>query len=120
MKSFAIPLHRGSVSFEVGKVKIPGQFNLGIGAEQRVHATLRSACHDAHQALRRFFREARRKVGNDQYVEGLGNFARIGIVLVDRLELVSQVSLNHVFHVLGQISQPLRDMRTLRPNSMRD
>ena len=119
MKAAAVPLHGGGVGFEIGQVEVARQLDFRIGAEQRVHAALRAASHDTQQPLGSFFRKTRGEVRNNQDVKRFGNLARVGVVLVDRLELVSQIRLNHVFHVFRQIRQPLRDMRTLRPNAMR-
>ena len=51
----------------------------------------------------------------DQEAVRLGQFARLAVVLLDRLELVAEVLLDDVLHVLGQVFQLLLDLR--RPRS---
>ena len=51
---------------------------------------------------------------------GLGHLAREGVVFQDRLELVAEIDLNDVFHVLRQVGQPLLDMVRVGPDAAGD
>ena len=64
--------------------------------------------------------EVGREVGDHQNAERLGDLAGLGVVLLDRLELVAQVLLDHVLHVLGQVGQPLLDVLRLGPDAAGD
>ena len=61
-----------------------------------------------------------REVGDDQDAVRLGHLAGLRVVLLDRLELVAQVLLDHVLHVLGQVGQPLLDVLRLGPDAAGD
>ncbi len=50
----------------------------------------------------------------------LGHFSCLLVVLLNRLEFVAQIFLEHVFHVLSQICQPLIDVVGLRPDAAVD
>ena len=64
--------------------------------------------------------EVGRKVGDNQDPERLGDLAGHRVVFLDGLELVAQVFLDHVLHVLGQIGQALLDVLGLGPDPVGD
>ena len=64
--------------------------------------------------------EVGREVGDDQDAERLGHLAGLGVVFLDRLELVAQVLLDDVLHVLGQVGEPLLDLLRLGPDPAGD
>ncbi len=49
--------------------------------------------------------ELRREIADDEDVVRLGHFSRVFVVLLDRGELVPEVLLEHVLHVLGQVGE---------------
>ena len=92
----------------------------GIDAQQDEHATAGPAGHDALQSLHGRLGKVRRKIGDDQNAVRLGHLAGKGIVIKDRLELVAEIDLDHVFHVLRQVGQSLLDVVGVGPDAAGD
>ena len=87
---------------------------------QGIDAAPRAAVDDADQPPQGGVVEVGREVGDDQDPERLGDLAGHRVVFLDRLELVAQVLLDHVLHVLGEIGQPLLDVLRLGPDPVGD
>ena len=105
---------------EVVDVKVGRQPQLAIDADERVDAAARAALDDAHQLPRGRFAEVRREVGDHQHVERLGHFAGLGVVFVDRRELVAEIFLQHRLHVVGEPRELLFDLPRLGPDAAGD
>ena len=75
---------------------------------------------DAHQPAHGLHGEIRREVGDHQEAKRLGHFAGAGVVLLDGLELVAEILLDHVFHVSGQVGEALLDVPLLGPDAAAD
>ena len=93
---------------------------LRVDGHQHIHAAPRTAGGDARQPAGGRFGEVHRKIRHDQNPKRLGHFAGEFVVLVDRLEIVAQIFLDHVFHVLGQVGQPGFDVLRLGPDAVGD
>ena len=109
-----LPDHLDARVFELLERETRGQPELGVEHDQRVNAAPRTAVDDADQPPQGRVVEIGREVGDDQDPERLGDLAGHGVVFLDRLELVAQVLLDHVLHVLGEIGQSLLDVLALR------
>src|SRR5439155_18430269 len=70
----------------------------------------------AYEPARGGLGEVGREIRDYDDAKRLGNLTRLGVILLDRVEFVAQILLNHVLHVLGQIGQPLIDVLRLRPD----
>ena len=103
--------------FEIGQIEIPWVAHFGVNANQREHTTTRSAGRDTSQPPRRFIRKICWEVGDDEHLERLGHFARVFVVFLNRGELVAQILLNHVFHMLGQVRETLIDVIRFGPDA---
>ena len=115
-ESGAVPLQRGRIALQVGQVEIAGQIDLPVRAHQRVHTASRTARNNAQQALRGLVGKAGGEIGHDQHVKRFRDLARVPVVVVDRVEFVAEVRLNHVLHVLGQVDQPLLNVGGFGPD----
>ena len=100
--------------------KPEGSWSLVSSEDQRVDAAPRTAADDADQPPDRVVVEVGREVGDDEDAERLGDLAGHRVVFLDRLELVAQVLLDDVLHVLGQVGQPLLDVGRLGPDAAGD
>ncbi len=105
---------------EVLELEARGELELRVEQDQRVDAAPRPAVDDADQPPDGVVVEVGREVGDDQDPERLGDLAGHRVVFLDRLELVAQVLLDHVLHVLGQVGQPLLDVGRLGPDAVGD
>ena len=103
--------------FEVGQLEIARHGGLGVDAQHDEHAAAGAAGHDALDALHGRLGEIGRKVGHHQHAIRLGHLAGKGVVLLDRVELLAEVHLDDVLHVLGQIGQALLDVDGVGPDA---
>ena len=114
------PDHLDAGGLELLELKARRQAELGVVHHQSVDAAPRSAVDDADQAAEGGLVEIGREVGDDQDPERLGDLAGHRVVLFDGLKLITQVLLDHVLHVLGEIGQPLLDVLRLGPDPVGD
>ena len=114
------PDHVDAGAFQLLELEARRQAELGVEHHQGVDAAPRAAVDDADQPPQRGVVEIGREVGDDQDPERLGDLAGHRVVFLDRLELVAQVLLDHVLHVLGEIGQPLLDVLRLGPDPVGD
>ncbi|OPZ96598.1 MAG: hypothetical protein BWY71_01885 [Planctomycetes bacterium ADurb.Bin412] len=61
-----------------------------------------------------------RKIGNNQKAIRFGQFAGLLIIFLNRFELVAQIFLNHILHMLGQIGQLLLNLGGVGPDAPAD
>ena len=115
-----LPDHVDARGLELLELEARRQAELRIVHHQGIDAAPRAAVDDADQAAQRGVVEIGREVGDDQDPERLGDLAGHRVVLFDRLELVAQVLLDHVLHVLGEIGQLLLDVLRLGPDAVGD
>ena len=115
-----LPLEIHAVGFQLLQLETRWQGEFGIEREQCINAAPRSRADDAHQPPRGGLVEVAGKVGHDQHSERLGHLAGVGVVFLDRLELIAQVLLDHIFHVSLKVGEPLLDVRRLGPDPAGD
>ena len=115
-----VPTQDQGLRLQVGQIEMAGKRQLRVDAQQHEHAAAGAAGHDALQPLRGRFREIGGKVGHHQHAVRLGHLAGKRVVLLDRLELLAQVDLDDVLHVLGQVGQTLLDVRRVGPDAAGD
>ena len=115
-----LPDHVDAGALELLELEPGRQAELRIVHDKRIDAAPCAAVDDADQTAQRGLVEIGREVGDDQDAERLGDLAGHRVVLFDRLELVAQVFLDHVLHVLGEIGQPLLDVLRLGPDAVGD
>ena len=115
-----LPDQVDAVALDVLELEARGELQLGVEQDQGVDAAPRPAVDDADQPPDGVVVEVGREVGDDEDPERLGDLAGHRVVFLDRLELVAQVLLDHVLHVLGQVGQPLLDVGRLGPDPAGD
>ena len=93
---------------------------LSIDTQHRIDATARAARGDADQLPGRRLGKIRREVRRHEHLKRLGHFARRLVVVVDRRELISQILLQHSFHMGRQPAQLLFDLLALGPDPRGD
>ncbi len=76
--------------------------------------------NDAAQASSGVFVEVPGEIGDHQEPVRLGQLAGLLVVLLDRLELVAEVLLDDVLHVLREVFQLLLDLDDLGPDAASD
>ena len=107
----------------VGKLRqpdAPRQLLPGVPVDQGVYAAAGATGEDAGQAAGRRVTEVGGKVTHHHEAVGLGDLARVPVVLRDRLVFIAQVLLDDVLHVLGKIGETLLDVPCLRPDLAAD
>ncbi len=67
--------------------------------------------------MRRALGEIGGEIGHHQHPVRLGHLPGKLVILLDRLELVAQIDLDDVFHVVGQGGQPLVDVAAVGPDA---
>ena len=90
-------------ALEIGAIDPVRQFLLLVEHDERVDAAARAGAGDADEPAARVGREVDREVGDHQETERLGHLAGLSVVLGQRLELVTQILLQHVLHVPSQV-----------------
>ncbi len=115
-----LPVDVHALRLEVFELATGRQRELGVQRDQGVDAAAGPGADDAHQPSGGRLVEAGRKIGHDQHPKRLGHLAGIGVVLLDRLEFVAQVFLDHIFHVSLKVRQALVEMRRLGPDPAGD
>ena len=115
-----LPDHVDARVLELLEREARRQAELRVEHDQGINTAPRTAVDDADQPPQGGVVEIGREVGDDQDPERLGDLAGHRVVLLDRLELVAQILLDHVLHVLGQIGQPLLDVLRLGPDPVGD
>ena len=113
----AVPSQHHRVGLQVGQPELPRGRQLRIHAQQRENAATRTAGHDALQPMGRHFGEIGGKIGHHQHAVRLRHLPGKTVVLLDRLELVAQIDLDDVLHVVGQVGQPLLDVAGVGPDA---
>jgi len=88
-----------------------------VVGDESVYAAAGPAADDAAEPPGGLFVETGRKIGDDQEAVWLGEFAGLLVVCVDRFELVAEVLLDDVLHVVRQVGEPLLDVRAFRPDA---
>ena len=96
------------------------QLLTAVDTDQGVDPTTGSAGGDADQPADGGVAEIDRKIGHHQHLVRLGHLAGVLVVLLDRFELVPQVGLEDVLHVLGEVGQLAVDVSRLGPDPPRD
>ncbi len=114
------PCEQGRIGFEVGNSATGRGRQLLVNRHQCVDATSRAALQDAGQPLSGGFVDIHREIGQDENPVRLGDLPGVLVVFLDRLEFVSQILLNDLFHVLGEVGQPLFDVVRLGPDPAGD
>ena len=115
-----LPVDVHAVRLEVFELAAGGQGQLGVQRDQGVDAAPSPGADDADQPSGGRLVEGGREIGHDQHPERFGHLAGIGVVLLDCLEFVAQVLLDHVFHVGLEVRQALIDVRRLGPDPAGD
>ena len=109
-----------AVTGEVGCLDSGRKHLSGVLGDQRIDTAARPAPHDAAQSPDRCLGEADREVRDHEKAIGLGQLSGLHVVGVDGLELVPQVLLDDVLHVVGKVGQPLLDVAVVGPNPPAD
>ena len=116
----ALLVQHDRVAAQVHLLDAVGQLLPGVADDERVHAAARPAVDDAQQALGGLLGEAGGEIGDDHEAIRFGQLAGLLVVADDRVELVAEVLLDHVLHVLGQVDEALLDVLGLGPDSRAD
>ena len=110
---------RRGVLLDVGEGEVRRHRVLGVDRNDRVNATPRAAGGDAREATGAGLGEIRREVADDDEPVGLGHLG-VGVVGTDRGVFVAQILLDHQFHLLGDVGEPLLDLLRLGPDPAGD
>ena len=114
------PCQAVGVLSKIFEIEVVRQLLMAVDTDQGVDPATSPTGGDADQPANGGVAEVDREVGHHQHLVRLGHLAGILVVLLDRLELVPQVGLEHVLHVLGEIGQLAIDMRRLCPDPPRN
>ena len=85
-----------------------------------MHAATGAALQNAGETLGGLVRNIDREVRHHQEAIGLGNFAGLFVVGLNRGVLIAQVLLDDRLHVLSEVRKSLLNVPHVRPNSVGD
>jgi len=110
------PTQQDRVPLQVGGLELARQGQRRVAAQQRVDAAAGAAGHDARQPACGRLREIGREVGHHQDPVRLRQLPGRLVELVEGGELVAQIHLDHVLHVLRQLPETPLDVGRLGPD----
>ena len=114
------PVQHHRVRLDVGEMELPRRRQRRVHARQHEHPATGAAGDDALQPVRRLLGKVGGKISDDEHAVRLGHLAGKAVVFLDRRELVAEIDLEDVLHVVGQVGQPLLDVAAVRPNAAGD
>ncbi len=114
------PLEVDGAVEQLVKAELVRQAKLLVDAHERVHAAPRPGIGNRDELVRRRVAEPCREIRRHDQVVRLGHLAGALVVLVNRGELIAEIFLQHLLHVLRDERQPLVDLFRIGPNAAGD